>query len=177
MPKSAFTLIELLVVIAIIGILSTLSVVSFNSARQKSRDTRRVADIRQIQTALEMYAFNRLDGLYPITSSANIQGFCLDGSQAGFVASCGEPIFLKTKIFYYFASPVNYFEKPSFIIDISKEIEMKVEALKCYESQFGKNIQINTQFDNILNLNRYYGMLIGKKFGESFITKETIKHR
>ena len=95
MPKSAFTLIELLVVIAIIGILSTLSVVSFNSARQKSRDTRRVADIRQIQTALEMYAFNRLDGLYPITSSANIQGFCLDGSQAGFVASCGEPIFLK----------------------------------------------------------------------------------
>ncbi len=86
-----------------------------------------------------------------------------------------ESIFLKTKIFYYFASPVNYFEKPSFIIDISKEIEMKVEALKCYESQFGKNIQINTQFDNILNLNRYYGMLIGKKFGESFITKETIE--
>ena len=95
MSKSAFTLVELLVVVAIIAILSTLSVVSFNSARQKARDTRRVADIRQIQTALEMYAFNRSDGLYPVTSSANIQGFCLDGSQAGFVASCGEPLFLK----------------------------------------------------------------------------------
>lgn len=95
MSKSAFTLVELLVVVAIIGILSTLSVVSFNSARQKSRDTRRVSDIRQIQTALEMYAINRPDGLYPITSSANIQGLCLDGSQEGFVASCGEPIFLK----------------------------------------------------------------------------------
>ncbi len=86
-----------------------------------------------------------------------------------------DSFFLKTKMFYYFASPSNYFEKPSFIMDISKEIEMKVEALKCYDSQFGKNIQINTLFDNILSLNRYYGMLIGKKFGESFITKEPLE--
>jgi len=50
-----FTLIELLVVIAIIGILSTLAVVALNSARQKSRDSKRVADIKQIQTALELY--------------------------------------------------------------------------------------------------------------------------
>ena len=83
--------------------------------------------------------------------------------------------FLKTKIFYYFASPVNYFQKPSFIIDIGKEIEMKVEALKCYESQFGKNIQNSPLFENILSLNRYYGMLIGQKFGESFITKEPLE--
>ena len=49
-----FTLIELLVVIAIIGLLSTLAVVALNSARQRSRDAKRVADIRQIQTALEL---------------------------------------------------------------------------------------------------------------------------
>ena len=53
--KQGFTLIELLVVIAIIGLLSTLSIVALNSARARSRDARRVADIRQIQTALEMY--------------------------------------------------------------------------------------------------------------------------
>jgi general secretion pathway protein G len=53
--KKGFTLIELLVVIAIIGLLSTLAIVALNSARQKSRDAKRVADIKQIQTALELY--------------------------------------------------------------------------------------------------------------------------
>lgn len=53
--KKGFTLIELLVVIAIIGILSSVVLASLNSARQKSRDARRVADIKQIQLALELY--------------------------------------------------------------------------------------------------------------------------
>ena len=53
--KSGFTLIELLVVIAIIGLLSTLSILALNQARARARDAKRVSDIRQIQTALEMY--------------------------------------------------------------------------------------------------------------------------
>jgi uncharacterized protein (TIGR02145 family)/prepilin-type N-terminal cleavage/methylation domain-containing protein len=62
MPKSkkAFTLIELLVVIAIIGILATLAVISLSNARTKARDAKRVADVKQIQTALELY-FNDND--------------------------------------------------------------------------------------------------------------------
>ena len=53
--QPGFTLIELLVVIAIIGLLSTLAIVALNSARQKSRDAKRVSDIKQVQTALELY--------------------------------------------------------------------------------------------------------------------------
>ena len=53
--KKGFTLIELLVVISIIGLLSTISVVALNGARQKGRDAKRVGDIKQIQTALELY--------------------------------------------------------------------------------------------------------------------------
>lgn len=53
--KSGFTLIELLVVIAIIGVLASVVLASLNSARRKSRDARRVADIKQVQLALELY--------------------------------------------------------------------------------------------------------------------------
>lgn len=57
-PKNArgFTLIELLVVIAIIGILASIVLASLNTARRKSRDARRIADIKQIQLALELFA-------------------------------------------------------------------------------------------------------------------------
>lgn len=61
--KQGFTLIELLVVIAIIGLLSTLSVVALNNARARARDARRVSDVKQVQTALELY-YNA-QGAYP----------------------------------------------------------------------------------------------------------------
>ena len=52
---AGFTLIELLVVIAIIGILSSVVLASLAVARRKSRDARRVADIKSLQIALELY--------------------------------------------------------------------------------------------------------------------------
>lgn len=55
MNKKGFTLVELLVVIAIIGLLSTLAVVALGTTRAKARDSKRLSDIKQVQTALEMY--------------------------------------------------------------------------------------------------------------------------
>jgi prepilin-type N-terminal cleavage/methylation domain-containing protein len=68
--KKGFTLIELLVVIAIIGLLATLSVVALNNARERARDSRRVSDIRQIQTALEMYYNENPTVGYPASTTA-----------------------------------------------------------------------------------------------------------
>ncbi|MBL7141892.1 prepilin-type N-terminal cleavage/methylation domain-containing protein [Patescibacteria group bacterium] len=90
--KKGFTLIELLVVVAIMGLLAALAIVALNQARARARDARRISDIKQIQTALELYYMD-LYG-YPGTPTANaIEDKCLDG--AGFSASCGaEPTYM-----------------------------------------------------------------------------------
>ena len=53
--SKGFTLIELLVVIAIIGLLASVILASLNSARAKGRDARRIADIKSIQSADELF--------------------------------------------------------------------------------------------------------------------------
>ena len=53
-PKG-FTLVELLVVIAIIALLSSVALIAFISARQKSRDVKRLGDMTQMNTALELF--------------------------------------------------------------------------------------------------------------------------
>jgi len=58
-----FTLLELLVVIAIIGILVALGTVSYSTAQKKSRDARRLSDLKEIQNALESY--HAINGSYP----------------------------------------------------------------------------------------------------------------
>ena len=90
--RQGFTLIELLVVIAIIGLLSTLAVVALNNARSKGRDAKRVADIKQVQTALELYFADK--NTYPISGTTAVPLVLGDPtaetiSGAGFSASGG----------------------------------------------------------------------------------------
>ncbi|MCX6793346.1 MAG: prepilin-type N-terminal cleavage/methylation domain-containing protein [Candidatus Falkowbacteria bacterium] len=61
--KKGFSFVELMVVISIIAVLSTMAIISLNSSRVKSRDSKRVADVKQLSSALEMY-YNR-NGAYP----------------------------------------------------------------------------------------------------------------
>lgn len=61
--QGGFTLIELLIVVAIIAVLSSLLMTNFVAIRQRSRDSQRKSELRQIQSALELY---RSDiGSYP----------------------------------------------------------------------------------------------------------------
>ena len=66
--QKGFTLIELLLVIAIIGLLASIVTTTLISARDKSKDARRLTDVKEMTTALEMH----LDtvGNYPISANA-----------------------------------------------------------------------------------------------------------
>jgi len=83
--NKGFTLIELLIVVLLIGILSgiLLGVINVGGIRSKSRDSQRIADLRRIQVALELYfADNRA---YPIImwgeaiDSSSVLGLALEG--------------------------------------------------------------------------------------------------
>lgn len=73
------------VVIAVIGLLSTLAVVALNSARQKARDSKRVADIKQIQTALELYFAD--NNSYPVVNG--LEGLELGSENGAILAAHG----------------------------------------------------------------------------------------
>jgi type II secretory pathway pseudopilin PulG len=77
--------VELLVVVAIIGILATIITVNYSGAQVKSRDTRRIADIETVQSALEMYYDDFK--MYPASASSGTACGTLhnNGSQGGTV--------------------------------------------------------------------------------------------
>jgi len=70
MKKSrGFTLIEVMIVIVIIGILTAVVLASLSTARAKSRDTKRISDISQLQLAIALY-LNKY-GKFPVAASNN----------------------------------------------------------------------------------------------------------
>jgi prepilin-type N-terminal cleavage/methylation domain-containing protein len=79
--SKGFTLVELLVVIAIIGVLATMLLLQLGIARAKVRDTKRIGDINQIRTAIEMY-FDDNGGHYPVdfaTAGAGLTKYMTSG--------------------------------------------------------------------------------------------------
>lgn len=71
--QKGFTLVELLVVVAIIGLLAGIATVSVNSTRVRARDARRIADVKQMQNALELYN-NANSGVYPVAVATVLGG-------------------------------------------------------------------------------------------------------
>ena len=85
----------------------------------------------------------------------------------------GKPFYVN-KVYYYIASHLKQTIKPSFIVDISKLAEMKMEVIKSYKSQFGPSPENHQSIQWLMHYNRYWGYLIGTQFAEPFISREEI---
>jgi prepilin-type N-terminal cleavage/methylation domain-containing protein/prepilin-type processing-associated H-X9-DG protein len=70
-PFNGFTLIELLVVIAIIAILAAILFPVFAQARDKARQTACLSNMKQMSTAMMMYAQDAEETLFPYRSGSS----------------------------------------------------------------------------------------------------------
>ena len=74
------------------------------------------------------------------------------------------------------------FAKPTFVADITDEFERKIEAIRCYSSQFAGVTQAGEVYPNgdpLLDIVRHhaahYGSMIRCRYGEAFFTTETMR--
>ena len=74
------------------------------------------------------------------------------------------------------------YQKPTFVVDITDAFEKKLEAIGCYESQFGDAVQAGEVYPNgeplrdlIRHHAAHYGSLIRCRYGEPFYTTETMR--
>jgi len=71
---------------------------------------------------------------------------------------------------------------PSFVVDISAQFERRMAALLSYESQYGRSGEASRLFPSAEEIRerlgaiaRFYGNLIGVRYGEPFVIKETMR--
>ena len=71
---------------------------------------------------------------------------------------------------------------PSFVVDISPQFERRMAALFCYQSQYGDRAEGSHLFpqqqeihERLAAIARFYGNLIGAKYGEPYVSKETLR--
>lgn len=71
---------------------------------------------------------------------------------------------------------------PSFVVDITAQFERRMAALLAYHSQYGPSPEAADLFpspeeirDRLASVARYFGNLIGVKYGEPFVVKETLR--
>lgn len=74
------------------------------------------------------------------------------------------------------------FSKPTFVVDVSDYFERKLDAIRCYASQFEGVTQAGEVYPNgepLLNVVRHhaahYGSMIRTRYGEPYFTYETMR--
>ncbi len=85
----------------------------------------------------------------------------------------GEPYY-PDRVYRYMAVHLNLVREPSFVMDVSADMPKKLEALRCYESQFAANPHNATLIESMVGLGRFWGSRIGVEAGEPFFCAEPV---
>jgi bacillithiol biosynthesis deacetylase BshB1 len=69
--------------------------------------------------------------------------------------------------------------RPTFVVDITAQFEKKLKAILCYTSQFSPHKDMQNLFPSRIDLRervgslaRHFGLMIGARYGEPFVTRE-----
>jgi bacillithiol biosynthesis deacetylase BshB1 len=84
--------------------------------------------------------------------------------------------FYPARIFYYFSVHLRIVERPSFLVDISDQLDTKLAALRCYRSQLVDNQPsgLPSVIDSVCDRTRFWGHTIGVRHAEPFASREPV---
>ncbi|MEM7628947.1 MAG: PIG-L family deacetylase [Planctomycetota bacterium] len=77
-------------------------------------------------------------------------------------------------LIHYYATHLRIVPSPSFLIDISDQLEIKLDAVRAYESQFLAHEKNRRVLATIEHAARYFGSRIGAEAAEPFHTDEPL---
>ena len=68
---------------------------------------------------------------------------------------------------------------PNFVVDVTTQFEKKLKSILCYSSQFSSDKDVRNLFpsrkdlrERVGSLARHFGLMIGARYGEPFVTRE-----
>ncbi|MGD9856626.1 MAG: bacillithiol biosynthesis deacetylase BshB1 [Planctomycetaceae bacterium] len=87
----------------------------------------------------------------------------------------GKP-FHPPRIYYYWSVHLRIHPAAAFVVDISSQIDRKLDAIRCYASQglARHSTEDSSPLDDIKDRARYWGWTIGTAFAEPFASREQI---
>jgi bacillithiol biosynthesis deacetylase BshB1 len=69
--------------------------------------------------------------------------------------------------------------RPTFVVDITAQLGKKLKAILCYSSQFSPRQDLQNLFparadlrERVGSLARHFGLMVGVRYGEPFVTRE-----
>ena len=87
----------------------------------------------------------------------------------------GEPHYPPRLVFYY-CTHLRTHDDVAFVVDVSEAFATKLEAVGCYRSQFydGRGEEAGAVASYVEDVNRYWGHMIGRAYGEPFAVQEPL---